>query len=87
MKNTMILIVCVLIMIFMSDANAQCAMCKATSESGGFSPAGLNKGILYLMSIPYIAFAVILYFWWKQSKKTREQQKKLLSMLKDNTEK
>ena len=40
------------------DADAQCAMCKAVIESnqknGGGVGAGLNKGILYLMSLPYI---------------------------------
>ena len=52
------------------DVNAQCSMCKATVESnmksnGNFVGKGLNHGILYLMSIPYILGAVgfgIYYF-------------------------
>ena len=47
----------------------QCAMCKAVIEadleSGGSKGAGLNEGILYLMSIPYLAifcFGVFYYF-------------------------
>lgn len=52
------------------QANAQCAMCKATVESnikenGNFLGKGLNTGILYLMSIPYILGTVgfgIYYF-------------------------
>lgn len=50
--------------------NAQCAMCKATVESnienGGKSVGrGLNDGILYLMSIPYIVLGGIGYMIYK----------------------
>lgn len=43
---------------------AQCAMCKAAAESSLESnpnsvARGLNNGILFLMSIPYIVVAVI----------------------------
>jgi len=47
-----------LVLVFIvSDADAQCAMCKAiveSDESGNSITAGLNSGILYLMSLPYI---------------------------------
>ncbi len=51
----------------------QCAMCKATvekniAEGAETIGAGLNTGILYLMAIPYIVFAIIGFFWYKQSK-------------------
>ena len=58
--------VCVLLCLFSSsDLAAQgCAMCKATAESGQEQSgvfggqqaigAGLNKGILLLMVVPYI---------------------------------
>jgi hypothetical protein len=40
------------------DAEAQCAMCKASTESARSNASnignGLNKGILFLMAIPYI---------------------------------
>jgi hypothetical protein len=40
------------------DVEAQCAMCKASTESAqkttGNIGNGLNKGILFLMVIPYI---------------------------------
>ena len=43
---------------------AQCAMCKAVVEAnleaGGTKGAGLNDGILFLMSMPYLAFFFIL---------------------------
>ena len=40
------------------DLSSQCAMCKAVVEAnleaGGTKGAGLNDGILFLMSMPYI---------------------------------
>ncbi|MDX1469880.1 MAG: hypothetical protein R3213_00155 [Flavobacteriaceae bacterium] len=46
---------------------AQCAMCRAVLESEESQSAaeGINDGIIYLMSIPYILVAIIgliLYF-------------------------
>ncbi|MCS6968706.1 MAG: hypothetical protein RMJ44_08265 [Cytophagales bacterium] len=60
-------------------AQGQCAMCRATVEnniSNGTSRVGrgLNTGILYLMSIPYLAFAVIAYLWYQQSKAQRAKK-------------
>lgn len=45
------------------DAAAQCAMCKASLESSINDPnsvaKNINKGILYIMAIPYILIAFI----------------------------
>ena len=65
---------------------AQCAMCRATVESNisdGSSSvgAGLNKGILYLVSVPYLAFVVIAYFWYRSSKENYEKRIKATSYL------
>jgi hypothetical protein len=61
-----------------SDLFAQCAMCKATIkdnvETGQGIGQGLNKGILYLMSVPYIIGGFVAFFWYKASKKDREKQ-------------
>lgn len=62
-------------------AEAQCAMCRATVENNVSTGAnkigsGLNTGILYLMSIPYLVFVVIAYLWYRQSKV--QQAKKML---------
>jgi len=52
---------------------AQCAMCRATLENN-FSngkpgiAAGINTGILYLLSMPYLAAMIIGYFWYRSSK-------------------
>ena len=66
----------VLLVTVSSKLNAQCAMCKAAVEAnlkeGGSAGAGLNDGILYLMSMPYIALAVfgVFYFFQKRNKQT-----------------
>ncbi|MFN8230010.1 MAG: hypothetical protein U0V03_03725 [Bacteroidia bacterium] len=65
------------------DLTAQCAMCKAAAESSLKSDSraiarGLNSGILYLMTIPYILLAFIfknqiktlLQIWFKKKKTT-----------------
>jgi hypothetical protein len=62
-----------------TDADAQCAMCRQTVEnnlSSGASRigAGLNTGILYLMSIPYIAMSVVLFLWYKTSRANRAKR-------------
>lgn len=57
-----------------SELQAQCAMCKATIEANqtnaGKYGVGLNTGILYLMSIPYIAAMVIGYFWYRNARRS-----------------
>ncbi len=55
-------------------ALAQCAMCAATVESNAKEEAktiaeGLNTGILYLMTIPYVLFGTIAYLWYRNAKK------------------
>lgn len=58
------LFITLLIVAFVIDADAQCAMCKAAAESDlennpNSVARGLNKGILFLMGIPYLIVAVI----------------------------
>ncbi|MBK6730164.1 MAG: hypothetical protein IPG60_04075 [Bacteroidetes bacterium] len=73
---TLILFV-VAILFFANSAEAQCAMCKITAESGSQAadpPApGLNQGILYLVSFPYIAFIVIVFLFWRGYKKRKAE--------------
>ena len=56
-----------------SASNAQCAMCKAVVEanleSGDTKAAGLNDGILFLMSMPYIAVFLFALFFYLQKRK------------------
>ena len=57
-----------------TEAAAQCAMCRATLEnnvSNGKAgiAAGINFGILYLFVAPYIAICVIAILWYRTSKR------------------
>ena len=49
----------------------QCVMCKAVAEDsaddGGLG-AGLNRGILYLMAIPYILLSALFFVIYKKRK-------------------
>ena len=65
-------LVLLLFIIGLSTSFAQCAMCRAVAESsreGGSSIAnGLNTGILYLMSFPYVLLIIgILSLLYKQN--------------------
>lgn len=52
---------------------AQCPMCRATAETnlanGGTEGRGLNNGILYMLTIPYIMVGVIGYIWWRNRRR------------------
>ena len=53
------ILIIILVLIFVIDSQAQCAMCKSVVESnmenGDTIGGGLNDGILYLMAMPYIS--------------------------------
>ncbi|MGB0166829.1 MAG: hypothetical protein ACPF8V_08255 [Luteibaculum sp.] len=64
------------VLLFSLEGTAQCAMCKAISESSSQADptqlntaAGLNKGILYIMFIPYVLLGFL--FWYFFRKKIR----------------
>jgi hypothetical protein len=66
MKSKVVL--SILLFVSFVDSNAQCAMCRAVleSEEGQSTAEGVNNGIMYLMSIPYLlvaGFGFIIY--WK----------------------
>ncbi|MFN0015603.1 MAG: hypothetical protein ACKVU2_13735 [Saprospiraceae bacterium] len=60
-----------------TEAQAQCPMCRMSAESnmknGGTDGAGLNRGILYMLAMPYILVASIGYWWWRNRKKDASQ--------------
>lgn len=63
-----------LFFILTCDVSAQCAMCRANAESNLKSGKnkigrGLNTGILYLMSVPYLMGGVAAYIYFKNRKK------------------
>lgn len=70
----------VLIVMLVSAVNAfsQCAMCRSTLENNYSNgdpgiAAGINTGILYLLSMPYLAIIVITYLWFKSSKRAAKR--------------
>ena len=69
-----LLLLVILMTCMNSVINAQCAMCKAVVEanleSGDTKAAGLNNGILFLMSMPYIAVFLFALFFYLQKRKT-----------------
>lgn len=66
LKKRILFAVVALVFLFPETAEAQCAMCRAALESADdqSQAEGINNGIVYLMSIPYILFgiAVAVYF-------------------------
>ena len=69
------LILFVVIALQAVNSFSQCAMCKAAVEAnlaaGDDKGAGLNDGILYLMSMPYIAVFSFALFYYLQKRKTK----------------
>jgi len=57
------------------DVAAQCSICTKTAMQLGSKPAqGLNAGILYLMSIPFITIGIVSYKWWKSQKEEDKEK-------------
>ena len=59
---------------------AQCSMCRAQVESGlneeehrSHIADGLNRGVVYLLFIPYISLAIVAWVWYKQRIRLRRQ--------------
>ncbi|MDG2475883.1 MAG: hypothetical protein P8M27_02740 [Flavobacteriaceae bacterium] len=52
------------------DVNSQCSMLSAIMETdqGYESAKGLNRGIVYLMSIPYILVGLIIWKIYRMNK-------------------
>lgn len=53
-------------------AQAQCVMCKsqveaARQERDDYDVAGLNKGIVYMMAVPYLLMGAVGYFWYRRT--------------------
>ncbi len=80
MKNyktfTIVLFILVL-MVISQEMIAQCPMCRMSAESnlenGGTAGKGLNTGILYLLSMPYLLIATIGFLWIKNRRKNKEE--------------
>ncbi|KQM78862.1 hypothetical protein ASE74_12955 [Pedobacter sp. Leaf216] len=75
MKKKAIFILFVLVFTFaMSpNVNSQCSMCTINAEqgvkNGNTQTAGLNTGVLYLLSIPYLMAVIVGVIWYKKYRK------------------
>ncbi len=60
----------IVVLLFVNNIEAQCAMCRAVleSEEGMSTAKGINNGIIYLMTIPYILVAGLAYIIYKKLK-------------------
>ena len=63
-----------LLLVFQTDSNAQCAMCRRVAQTDKENKIrdkgrSLNNGILYLLSIPYLIGAAGAIAWYKNRKK------------------
>ncbi len=67
-----------ILLVIVVIADAQCPMCRMSAESnlkaGGTEGRALNSGILYLLSLPYLAIMVIGVLWYKNRKKLENHQ-------------
>lgn len=76
MKKLFGIILFATLLTFSNGALSQCSMCRAVAESGHKQDPnkvakGLNNGILYLLSMPYILGGVA-YIIWRRNK-SRQQ--------------
>jgi hypothetical protein len=58
-------------------------MCRSTLENNYSSGnpgigAGINTGILYLLSMPYLAVLIIGYLWYKSSRNAQKLSQRSL---------
>ena len=82
-RSFKIALVVVLLVVFSAlDADAQCAMCRRIVESNitdGTAAVGknLNGAILYLMAIPYVIIASLLYIFYKNIRAKKLEEEKI----------
>lgn len=72
-----ILLVSIFLFLPVEELMAQCPMCKMSAESnlknGGTEAAGLNKGILYMLCLPYLLVGSLGFLWWKNRRRLSDE--------------
>lgn len=65
-------VVVVIFFVMTVSGDAQCPMCRMSAETnlqnGGTEGKGLNSGILYMLSLPYLLVASLGYLWYKNKR-------------------
>ena len=75
MKKTFFAGLLVLVMILTLAplaSQAQCVMCgsqveAARQERDDYDVSGLNRGIVYMMTVPYLLMGAVGYFWYRRT--------------------
>ena len=64
----------IIVLLFTTSVEAQCAMCRAVleSEEGQEAAKGINDGIIYLMAIPYLLIGGLGFLIYKKFNKTKK---------------
>jgi type III secretory pathway component EscU len=90
-NKNLFLFSCILLLCLASFfVDAQCPMCRMSAESnlkdGGTMAAGLNKGIIYLLMIPYLLISVVGFVWWRNQRlvEIQEQEDEIKDLLASN---
>lgn len=80
MKYRYLILFALVLLIFIStgiELDAQCPMCRLSAETnlenGGTEGKGLNKGILYMLSLPYLLVFSLGYIWYRNRNKFSDQ--------------
>jgi hypothetical protein len=61
------------LLLFSGDSFSQCAMCRRVAETGhsndNSAARGLNRGILYLLAIPYVMGGIGIFAFYRNKRK------------------
>lgn len=76
-RIVLILFILISIVTVAPKVQAQCSMCTINAEqgvkNGNTQALGLNTGVIYLLSIPYLLALVIGIIWYKKYRKKNIQ--------------
>lgn len=65
-KRVLVGLLSLLLSVAFFSADAQCSICTKTAQQLGEKPAkGLNAGIIYLASAPFLIAGYVFYRWRK----------------------
>ena len=74
----LIVLICLVVIV---EIDAQCPMCRMAAESnlanGGSEGKGLNKGILYMLSMPYILVSTVGIIWWRNNRAVKAEEESI----------
>lgn len=70
-----------------NETQAQCPMCRMSAENnlkdGGTAGKGLNAGILYMLSTPYLLVAGLGIYWYRNRRKEDEEEEPTIGFSKN----